>query len=379
MIATKIRYNGAGVLTYAFKNERANTRVYIRKDEVGLKVTIKEIAEKAGVHRATVDKVLHNRAGVSDEVRQKVQDIINELEYTPNPVGRMLQKQGHEFRIAAVLADVDAMPFLKQGIEDGVREQIGFNIRVTYYITKFSDAQGQAAILDDVIDSGADGIIISPINSDRVRTAIDRAAAAGIPVITTNSDIERSGRLCYVGLDSLRASRVAGRLMGQFLGGAGQLAIVSSAIDEENNNYFVAIRERGFLEFVRRHYPGIEVVACLESFEDTNITYEKTFEILEKYPKLQGIYITCGGVTEVCRALREHGREQDVTVLSYEDYPQILELLREDVVNCTLASDLKRQGELPVRLIMDYLVFGQIPQQEQMFTEIKILVKEGLF
>ena len=58
-----------------------------------MKVTIKEIAERAGVHRATVDKVLHNRVGVSDEVRMKVQRIIKEMGYTPNPAGRVLQKQ----------------------------------------------------------------------------------------------------------------------------------------------------------------------------------------------------------------------------------------------------------------------------------------------
>ena len=52
-----------------------------------MKVTIKEIAERAGVHRATVDKVLHNRVGVSDEVRMKVQRIIKEMGYTPNPAG----------------------------------------------------------------------------------------------------------------------------------------------------------------------------------------------------------------------------------------------------------------------------------------------------
>ena len=44
-----------------------------------MKVTMKQIAEIAGVHRSTVDKVIHGRPGVSDDVRQKVQKIIDEL------------------------------------------------------------------------------------------------------------------------------------------------------------------------------------------------------------------------------------------------------------------------------------------------------------
>lgn len=333
----------------------------------------------AGVHRATVDKVLHNRVGVSDEVRQRVQKIINEVGYTPNPVGRVLQKQGQVYRIAAVLVDVDALPFLKAGIEHGVQEQVGFDIHVEYHITKFQDAEGQEAILKRAVKDEVDGVIISPINSDRIRAAIDRAVEARIPVVTTNSDIDGTKRLCFVGLDGARASRVAGRLMGQFLGGSGQVAIISSAIAAENNNYFVTIREQGFMNFIREEYPGIEIVARAESFEDPRITFEKTLDILREYPDLKGIYITCGGAAEVGRALCQSGRGQSVAVLSFEDYPQILELLRDGVINCTLASELRRQGELPVQIIMDSLVFGKKPEQEQIFTEARILVKESLF
>ena len=64
-----------------------------------MRVTMKEIAERAGVHQATVDKVVHNRVGVSDEVRAKVQAIIDELGYKPNPTGRVLQRQGKKYRI----------------------------------------------------------------------------------------------------------------------------------------------------------------------------------------------------------------------------------------------------------------------------------------
>lgn len=98
-------------------------------------------------------------------------------------------------------------------------------------------------------------------------------------------------------------------------------------------------------------------------------------EILNAYPELCGIYITCGGVSEVGRALKESGREKEVAVVSFENYPEILQLMREGVINCTLASDFQRQRMLPVKLIMDYLVFGLKPERDQMFTEFRVLVK----
>lgn len=343
-----------------------------------MKVTIKEIAERAGVHRATVDKVLHNRVGVSDEVRMKVQHIINEMGYTPNPAGRVLQKQGKKYRIEAILVEVDALPFLKAGIEQGVHNQVGFDIEVTYSISKFQDAERQKEFIDHAIAARADGIILSPINSERVRKAVNRAVDAGIPVVTTNADIDRTKRSCCVGADSHRGARIAGRMMGLFLGGRGRIAVVSSAIASENNNYYVQVRETEFADFIHKEYPDIEIITTLDSFEDPQITYEKTVQLLRDYQDLQGIYITCGGVSQVGRALEESGRAKDIRVISFEDYPEVVDLIRKDVIDCTLAGELQQQGEIPVQIIMDHLVFGKEPAQPQIFTDIRVLVKESL-
>lgn len=91
----------------------------------------------------------------------KVQRIIKEMGYTPNPAGRVLQKQGKKYRIEAILVEVDALPFLKAGIEQGVHNQVGFDIEVTYAISKFQDAERQKEFIDNAIAARADGIIIS--------------------------------------------------------------------------------------------------------------------------------------------------------------------------------------------------------------------------
>lgn len=343
-----------------------------------MKVTIKKIAEIAGVHPATVDKVLHNRPGVSDEVRERVRKLIDELGYRPNPAGRVLQKQGKEFIIAAVLVKVDALPYIKEGIEKGIREQTGLDITVHWYLSSYSDAGQQAQFIDKAVEEKADGIILSPINSNRVREAINRAAAAGIPLVNTNSDIDGTQRLCYVGQDGRRASRVAGRTMGNLLGGSGRIAIISSAVASENNSYHVKVREEGFCNFLRETFPAVEIVASVESFEDPEITYRETYNLLKKNPDLDGLYITCGGVGQVGRAIRDCGRE-DIKALSFEKYPEILDLMQEDIIDCTIDSELERQGEIPVQIIMDELVLKKHPNEDNIYTDIRILIKECLF
>lgn len=343
-----------------------------------MKVTIKEIAERAGVHRATVDKVLHNRVGVSDEVRMKVQRIIKEMGYTPNPVGRVLQKQGNRYHIEAILVAVDALPFLKAGIEKGIHNQVGFDIEVTYSISKFQDAERQKEFIDNAIAARADGIIISPINSERVRKAIDRAVDSGIPVVATNADIDGTRRTCCIGADNRQSAQIAGRMMGLFLGGTGKIAVISSAIAAVNNNYYVRERETEFADFIRREYPGLQIITTIDSFENPQITYQKTVQLLHDYTDLQGIYITCGGVSQVGRALEESGRAKDIRVISFEDYPEVVDLIRKDVIDCTIAGEIQKQGELPVQIIMDHIVFGKTPEAGHIFTKTRILVKESL-
>ena len=342
-----------------------------------MKVTMKQIAEIAGVHRSTVDKVIHGRPGVSDDVRKKVQKIIDELEYKPNMVGMALKSQSKVFRLAAILLDVDAMPYLREGIARGVEEYRDFNIELQYEICKFSEPQEQARLIREAVQKGCDGIILSPINAGVVRDAVNRAAEKGVPTITVNSDLTDSRRLCTVDQDNDREGRIAGRLMGSFLRGQGRIAVVTAASAEENNNYGVKNRETHFVSLISEQFPEIKIVRRIESMEDPVITFAQTMRLLEEEPELDGIFVTCGGVKEIGRAIKING-VQGLTVVCYSDYPEIQELMREDIVTCTISSDLPEQGKLPVQLMMNYLLLHQRPKQEQYLVKSAIMVKESL-
>ncbi|MFT5641401.1 MAG: LacI family transcriptional regulator, partial [Cyclobacteriaceae bacterium] len=68
------------------------------------KITIKQIAEKAGVSVGTVDRVLHNRGEVAKETREKVLKIAKEGNYSTNVFARSL-KLNQSLRIAVILPD----------------------------------------------------------------------------------------------------------------------------------------------------------------------------------------------------------------------------------------------------------------------------------
>ncbi|NDL66440.1 LacI family DNA-binding transcriptional regulator [Anaerotalea alkaliphila] len=342
-----------------------------------MKVTIKAIAEMAGVHRSTVDKVLHKRVGVSDDVREKIQSIIDELGYEPNPIGKALKRQEEKLVIAAVLLKVDALEQIKEGMEKAIRTYKGLNMEIRYHVIQYPDVDAQVKVIQDLVREGVEGILLLPIHDARVKEAIDEAVGAGVPVITTNSDIEGSKRMCFVGQDSEKAGRVAGRLMGEFLGSKGQVAVITSALHSETS-VAVAGREKGFQELLRQTYPDIDIRERVESMEDPDLVYQDTVKILDRNPELKGIYITCGGVSGLGKALKDKGMAGRIKVVCFERYPEILALMKEGVVNCTIDSELEEQGYRTCRILADHLLYDREPEKELLFTKSSILVKESI-
>jgi len=79
-------------------------------------VTIKKIAELAGVSIGTVDRALHNRAGVNPEVSRRIKEIAVSLGYEPNIMAKALSTKRKPIRIG-VLFHVKPNPFYESFIE----------------------------------------------------------------------------------------------------------------------------------------------------------------------------------------------------------------------------------------------------------------------
>jgi len=339
-----------------------------------MRVTIRQIAEICGVHRSTVDKVLHDRDGVSDEVRQKIKKVIEELGYKPNIAGKALSYQKRRFVIAVLLLKVDALEEIKAGVEEAYREYKDFGLEIECYETNNYDVEEQLSAINLVKHKNISGMVICPIDNERIRNAVNEVVEMGIPVVTTNSDLADCKRLCTIGQDSLRAGRVAGQLMGEILKGNGKVAAITYSYGLLSNNE----RLKGFEAVINERYPGIEIVEKIETYEKRVVTFQKTLSLLETVKDLNGIYITCGCVSEVGKAVRLMDKSRDIKIISFDLYPEIVELVKEGVINFTIGQDLFAQGYKPVRVLFEYLFYGKAPEKDCIYTSIDIKFIENL-
>ncbi len=340
-----------------------------------MRVTIKQIAEMAGVHRGTVDKVIHNRPGVSDEVRQRIRALLEEHHYEANPIGKALQMQNRELRIGVLLAEVDARPWLLKGMEEELENYRSFQVSLDPQVSPYADPETQVRQLRECREKKVSGILISPIHNPLVTEEIDLCQREGIPVVTVNLDAGGSHRLCYVGQNGFKAGEVAGRFLGEFLQGNGQVCVVTNSADK-TRYYPLGTREEGFRSVMESAYPAIQVLPTRYCQEDPEIMKNVVRELLEEAPELNGILITCGCVPAACEVLRESGR-RGIRLFCFERYPEFIPLLREGLITLTLDSGLEQQGRESLAVLLEALIYSRMPEERQKFSPIVPLVKES--
>jgi len=127
-------------------------------------VTIHEVAEKAGVSIKTVSRVINHEANVRADTRQRVQAVIAELNYRPNPSARHLAGT-HGYNIA-LLYDNPSPSYLID-LQSGSLESCqaeGFHLILQP--CGFHDGNLEATINNLIVESRVPGLILSPPLSD---------------------------------------------------------------------------------------------------------------------------------------------------------------------------------------------------------------------
>jgi len=341
-----------------------------------MRVTIKKIAELANVSRGTVDRVLNNRPGVKEDVRKKVKEIADALDYKPNMIGKALVNLKKPIDIGVILAP-DYNPFvdeIKRGVQSAYQELYDSGVKIDVQVIKSLDAEEQINALNRLLKDGVSAISMVPIENDVIRECMNKIIENGIPIVTFNSDIKGTNRLCFVGQDHILGGRVAGGLMGKVLKGTGKIAIITSSL----NLLCHQQRIEGFKTKIAEDYRDIEIVKIQDN-EDMEVkAFELTLSFCEKIKDLSGIYITGGGVSGLGKALKILGRGGEMKVVCHDFVQSTIDLLKERVIDFTIGQDPFRQGYLPVRILYDYLISGKTPEDEFIKTNIDIRTEENI-
>lgn len=168
------------------------------------KITIKDVAKRAGVSVGSVSMVLNNRKGVASKTADKVLAVVKELNYTPNKAASTL-RIGFNKIIGVITPDISNIFFaeITRQIEDIAYEN-GFTVL-------FSSSDNLTSKIARLIDTfhadGVKGLMITP--TDDCSKEIERAVKLGMSVVFLNRNPKGNAEAGRVHLDHNKAMRMA--------------------------------------------------------------------------------------------------------------------------------------------------------------------------
>lgn len=216
--------------------------------------------------------------------------------------------------------------------------------------------------MDISIALGADGIILCPDGSSDLSDSVDRAAHAGIPVVTILRDLADSRRISYAG--------VSGYQTGELYGGR----LISLLHDGENDVCLLEDRDVGkdaaqllytqMIQAVSNGAPSGKVMHLRTEEVDssTDFAAEEVIRNLLLSGDTPDILICVDPVQTECaiQALIDYNLVGRVQVIGYYATEAILTALKQKVISVSMTIDTKQMGEAAVDALNEYLSLGRV-------------------
>ncbi len=342
-------------------------------------VTIKQIAEYAGVSRGTVDRALNHRSGINPDVAKRIREIASELGYTPNRAGRALASHKKPLLIGIILNSI-GNPFyddVLRGIYKAAEEYQDFSLQIQMRQLKGYDPLEQQQAIEEFGSSGVSALIITPMNEPSVRQSLLALIQKGIPVVKLNSDLEHTEEAVYIGCNYHKSGAVAAGLLGLFSHGKALVGIVTGSEKMLGHHQ----RIEGFLETCQSDFPEMKIAAVKENNDDEALSYHCTKSLLEEYP-LSALYFCAGGVSGGIRAVDEwqasRPRRKRPFVLCCDATSEIKELIRLGKIDATVCQQPFRQGYDGVKTVFEALMNKSPSKQKDIYTDNEIKIRYNL-
>lgn len=204
--------------------------------------------------------------------------------------------------------------------------------------------------IEDVMGK-MDGLAISSTSTDALAPIINRVLAAGIPVITFNTDNPKSKRLAFVGQNLTHSGEVAGKLMAKALHNKGEIIIAT--IDASAQ--WSLEREKGAREALAAH-PKIKILQTVNTGTDPQQAYSAVENAMLAHPHVKGILaLDCCSTPAAGTWVKRHHAAGRVSVVGFDLVPETVHLIKQGDIRDTIYQAPERQGFDAVNLLVQFL------------------------
>jgi LacI family transcriptional regulator len=339
---------------------------------------IKDIAQVAGVSVGTVDRVLHNRGKVSEDALKKVMAVLNQNEYKPNLIARMLGSN-RSYRIAVLLPNPDHDPYwaiTRLGVIQAESEWQNYGVQLTTFPFDMLQKDSFEKAADQVLQMNPDGVLIAPIFYHETLPFFDVCRQRNIPFVLFNTNIKESNALCFIGQNLYQSGRIAAELIciGQSM--PAKFAVLH--IDEDlDDSIHLLEKEKGFKDYVHESFSGRTEIQSLNRTSSSDFAFKKELAKLFAEPDLKGIFVSSSQGTTTVASFLKTQRKNNIRLIGYDLLEKNVEYLRSGVIDFLIHQKPQQQAFLGVSCLANHLVFKKETNAVNQFP-IEVITSQNL-
>ncbi len=277
-------------------------------------VTIRDVAQRAGVSPATAARALGGYGYVGDDARQRVNSAAGALGYLPNNVARTLAS-GTSNVIGLIAGDIENSFFATaaRGLADVV-EEFGYTLIVA---NSDENVARERRALDSLRANRVDGLVVAPANSNE-GDHLAEASAAGTPIVLLDRTVRGLGVDSAVSDGLAGATAAVKHLLGR---GHRRIGIVLDAADAPLSS--MTMRLRGWTQAMRG--AGLSPDDSLVAYASSPMQdgYAATLELLRRPRPPTAVFTASNFMTiGALRALRELNivLPRDLSLVAFDDF-----------------------------------------------------------
>jgi LacI family transcriptional regulator len=343
------------------------------------KTRIKDIALLAGVSIGTVDRVIHGRGEVAEKTRQKVQELLNETNYSPNILAQVL-KSKKRFHIVSLLPEPNENnPFWEKhplGMMRAMNELDLFPVtltQVTFDIQSEEDYQKKNAV---VLNLKPDGVLLAPIFKNESILFCNQLVKAKIPFVFIDGFIETIDFLAYIGENIFQSGRVAGQLIDMVTPKESDILVVTIARDIKNVHHLNG-RSLGFLNYFdeKSINTGKKITITISDPSQESIQ-QSIDKAINENPDIGSIFITGSRSYLIASLLKEEGLKS-INLAGYDLLDMNVSFLKSGDISFLIGQRPEEQAYKGVKKLFEFLSSHKIPDKIE-YLPIDIVTSENV-
>jgi len=344
-----------------------------------MSITIKEIAELAGVSRGTVDRVLNDRGNVAAEIKEKILKIAEVQGYKKNVLASRLASKVH-IDIAVIFPNYKEDVFWTapyEGVKKLEKTFADYGVYIKYYFFNIFDSSSYKASFEKAIKDKVKGILVAPIFLRETLTYLNIAVQNNIPTVCINSEIDNHSGLAYVGQDSFQSGMTCARLLN--IGNPERRKIVVISLGHKNNNA-IHIQKKidGLKQFNFDNKRDYEIEDVnLENWKDNQELKKLSARLLEEKHNIRGLFFTNSRAYHFINNTDFVERcEPGTTIVGFDLIEQNISLLENGKIDALLNQNPEQQGYYGIVSLFKHFIYKQQIKSKQ-YLPIDIVIKEN--